>query len=149
MSKLYKLGWLNPPNKLIQKSRKLSPDDDFWDVATEKKGFDNNETRKVEFVRAFCVGWHSDYEAWTHILVLQCDGHRIGVKDYCEESFYPIKRGDIIKFDIDSSHCLECLNSSQKPFLGLAYDAFHGSGHNLNSFTAVPFFRALIHNMDI
>lgn len=146
MSKLYKLGRLNPPNKLIQKARKLFPDG-YWDVTTKEKDFDNNDIRKVEFVCASYAGWHSDYEAWTHILVLQCDSHRIGVRDYHMESFYPVKRGDIIKFNIDYSHCLECLNSGHNPFIGLAYDAFHGSGHNLNSFTAVPFFRALIHNM--
>lgn len=163
MPKLYKLGRLNPPNKLIQKAKKLFPNDGYWDVTTEDLFFKNNEIRKVEFVCASYADWHSDYKAWTHILVLQCDNHRIGVMDRYGESFYLVKKGDIIKFNIDCRHCLEYTGHKEKniPFIGLAYDAFcqdiigldHGDsrprGHNLNRFTAVPFFCALIHNMEI
>lgn len=148
MSKLYKLGWLNPPNKLIQKAKKLFPDD-YWDVTTKDTGYYIKGFINVEFVCASYAGWHLDYEAWTHILVLQCDSHRIGVVDYHGENFYPVKRGDIVKFNIDSRHCLGCVKSNCRPFIGLTYDVLHGKGENLNGFTAVPFFRALIHNMGL
>lgn len=160
MNTMYRLGRMNFPKTLV---KDILLELNLYESKNEKyHGLENEDLRQfgiaakilpthrntleINALVAYNVNWHTDYESLTHILVLQSSGHSLGLNKYGDKKYYPLKTGDIIKFDVNVPHCLDCLNY-RNPFIGLAYDTPYNCGRSLNKKTAVSFFKAFIHNI--
>jgi hypothetical protein len=160
METFKRLGTMRIPNWLKQYARKLPettnfPSDFDGEVETRfvcSDGAAYRAPRKVEFVYSKSCPKHTDYEAISHLLILQSDNHRLIIDfDYMEE--LKVNTGEIIALNIDEPHELVYRGSRGIPFVALAYDVCWDSiyKHNhkpLKSVESVPFFNALIHNME-
>jgi hypothetical protein len=150
MNTFKRLGTMRIPNWLKQYAdRKLvfGVDGDVQtSVVSTVGGYD--QFRKVEFVSCDYAPKHTDYEAISHLLILQSDNHRLIVDfDYMEE--LKVNTGEIIRLDVDKPHELVYRGSRGVPFIALAYDVTPDTVHKpLKPIESVPFFNALIHNME-
>lgn len=123
-------------DKVVQK--RLEDKSHEGDVRVE------NLKNGLQLLYCTLADWHYDYKVISTLLILQSDRHIIQIEDECVDNYRILKKGDIVRLNIDCVHRLISNKQNPKLFVALVMEP-----KKMKTLEASVFFTYVLKQLDV